>query len=196
MTEHAETDWEAIYEAERFRIPTRQLSPDVTRHFAWEGWSPDHKIPNQWLEHYARAFHFTDAEILAGRTARPMPVAGGVYFLFDGERCIYIGMTKCFRDRSEQHWESGKRWTSHAYIEVPIMHAEAVEAYYIRRFDPPLNNKYPLHRSYSDLVTKLRLGDDARVERRPRVVVISARPPPPIPERRLARHRPAAAPRP
>lgn len=167
-------DWEALYEAERFRAPVRELSPDVNRHFAWDGWSPTHKLPNKWLEHYAAAFHFTDAEILAGRTTRPMPTAGGVYFLFDGDDCIYVGKAKCLRDRAQQHWDSGKRWTSHAYIEVPMWHAEAVEAYYIRRIDPPLNNKYPPDRTYSDIVKKLGLGDDAPTQRKLRVIVISS----------------------
>lgn len=40
-------DWESLYEAERFRIPVRELSPDVTRNFAWEGWDREHKIPAQ-----------------------------------------------------------------------------------------------------------------------------------------------------
>lgn len=157
MTQHTETDWEAIYEAERFRVPVRQLSPDVTRHFAWEGWNLTHKIPIHWLEHYARAFHFTDGEILAARTTRPMPPASGVYFLFMDDKCIYIGQSKCLRDRAQQHLDSGRKWTSHAYIEVPKWHAETVESYYIRRIDPPLNNKYPPNRTYAHIVDRLGL---------------------------------------
>jgi hypothetical protein len=86
-----EIDWEAIYEAERFRLPARGLSPGVTRRFAWEGWDKEHKIPSQWLIHHARAFHFSDAEIFAARTTREMPATAGVYFLFDGDECIYVG---------------------------------------------------------------------------------------------------------
>ena len=154
-------DWQAIHDFERHRVPVRELSPVVDRRFAWEGWSESHRVPIKWLEHYASAFHFHDAELLAARTSADMPRASGVYFLFDGDDCIYIGQTQNFWDRSEQHKRNGMRWTAHAYIEVPKFHAEAVEAYYIRRIQPSLNAGYPRLRTYSDIVKELGLDKPA-----------------------------------
>lgn len=165
-------DWEAIYEAERFRLPVRELSPDVARHFAWEGWNNEHKIPAQWLIHHAQAFHFSDAEILAARTTRDMPATAGVYFLFDGNECIYVGQSQCLRDRAMQHRDGGKRWNSHSYIEVPAMHVKTVEAYYIRRIDPPLNNMFPPDRTYADIVRGLGLDGEPPAPIKQRVIVV------------------------
>ena len=154
-------DWQALHDYERYKVPVRELSPVVDRHFQWEGWSESHPVPIQWLEHYAAAFHFHDAELLAARTSLHMPRASGVYFLFDGDECIYVGQTQNFWDRSEQHKAKGVEWTSHAYIEVPKFHAKEVEAYYIRRIQPPLNADYPRLRTYSDIVERLDLDRSA-----------------------------------
>lgn len=151
------TDWQVIYDYERHRIPVRELSPIVDRNFAWEGWSEAHRVPIAWLEHYASAFHFHDAELLAGRTTADMPRTSGVYFLFDGDECIYVGQTQNFVERSEQHRRNGLLWTAHAYIEVPKFHAPAVEAYYIRRMRPVLNGSHPRLNTYSSIIDKLGL---------------------------------------
>lgn len=150
-------DYEALYEYERCRAPVRELCPRVTRHFLWEGWSQEHKVPIEWLEHYARCFHFSDAEIWAARIKEEFPSACGVYFLFDDEECIYVGQTYYFSTRAEQHRANRVAWTSHSYIEVPKFHAPAVEAYYIRRLEPALNTSIPRLRTYSDIVEKLGL---------------------------------------
>lgn len=154
-------DWEALYEQERQRVPVRQLCPGIRRHFGWEASNKEHKVPIEWLKHYALAFHFSDEEIFASRTTDAMPAASGVYFLFHESTCIYVGQTKCFRDRAEQHRDNGIRWTSHAYFEVPKFHAPAVEAYYIRRIKPPLNGHYPNDKLYSSIVEKLGLDREA-----------------------------------
>lgn len=182
-------DWSALYERERFQVPSRELSPRVKRHFAWEGWSKKHKIPAAWLTHYARAFHFSDEEILAARTKGDMPIAGGIYFLFQGDKCVYVGQTKCFWDRSQQHQKNGLHWESHAYFEAPKRHAKAIEAYYIRRMRPCFNSSFPNEVTYSELVDKLGLD-------RPRVAASMAPAAPTTPERTPAPCRPAAVPRP
>jgi hypothetical protein len=149
--------WGALYEQERNREPVRQISPGINRHFQWEAWNDRHKIPINWLEHYAPAFHFSDAEISSARTTDDMPAASGVYFLFNEEACIYVGQTQCFRDRAEQHKCNFVEWTSHAYIEVPKFFAPAVEAYYIRRIGPLLNTSHPADQTYSSIVENLGL---------------------------------------
>jgi hypothetical protein len=164
MAENSEAksiDWQAIYDLERHRVPVRELSPAVDRHFQWEGWSESHRVPIAWLTHYAPAFHFRDAELLAARTSVDMPRASGVYFLFDGDECIYVGQTQNFSERSEQHKRNGVQWTAHTYIEVPKFHAKEVEAYYICRIRPPLNADYPRLSTYSDMVKALGLDDRA-----------------------------------
>lgn len=155
--EQEKVDWEALYQFERTRVPVREVSPDVDRNFVWQGSDEQHPIPIEWLKHYASAFHFSDAEILAGRKTGDMPRASGVYFLFLGDQCFYIGQTGDFSARAEQHKRNGVEWTSHAYIEVPKFHAPVVEAYYIRRLKPPFNATYPPLRLYSDMVDELGL---------------------------------------
>lgn len=150
-------DWDAIYEYERCRQPVRQLCQDVHRHFTWQGADSQYKTPRDWLKHYASCFHFSDAEIWAARTTGSIPCAEGVYFLFDGDACIYVGQTHNFWDRFEQHKRNRMRWTSHVYMEVPKIHAPAVEAYYIRRLRPALNATSPSLSLYSNIVEKLGL---------------------------------------
>jgi hypothetical protein len=148
-------DYEALYESERYLIPVRRLCPGIDRSFAWHGANDQHKYPGDWLRYYASAFHFTDAEIWAARTTADMPSASGVYFLFDGEVCIYIGQTNNFFDRAVQHQRNRVRWTSHAYFEAPKMHAPDIEAYYIHRIKPILNSAYPSLDGYSRLIEAL-----------------------------------------
>ncbi|QOY96374.1 hypothetical protein IM543_11445 [Massilia sp. UMI-21] len=160
MPENSATDlayWEALYQRERYREPIRELSAGVDRHFQWDCANSTQKIPIKWLEHYARCFHFSDDEIRAARTASSMPQASGVYFLFRGDVCIYVGQSQNFAARAEQHERNGFEWTSHTYIEVPKFHAPAVEAYYIRRLSPPLNGYIPRLSTYFDIVKKLGL---------------------------------------
>jgi hypothetical protein len=150
-------DWQAVYDYETHRTPVRELSPEVDRNFQWSPSNSEHPIPIKWLEHYAPAFHFSDEEILAARTTIHMPRASGVYFLFHGDQCFYVGQTQNFFDRHEQHQRNGVEWTSHTYFEVPKFFAPAVEAYYIRRIKPQFNASYPPSCTYSDIVKKLRL---------------------------------------
>lgn len=150
-------DYEAIYEYERYLIPIRRLCPGIDRRFGWEGSNLHHKAPCDWLKHYAPAFHFCDAEIWAARTTADMPSASGVYFLFRGDVCIYIGQTGCLFDRAVQHKRNRLKWTSHAYFEAPKMHAPAIEAYYIRRLEPPLNSLISALTDYSSIVEELGL---------------------------------------
>jgi hypothetical protein len=156
-TEEKTIDWQALYDYERHRIPVRELCPDVQRHFQWAASNQFHKIPIKWLEHYARAFHFTDEEIWAARTTSEAPTASGVYFLFDGDECVYIGETQNFSQRMVQHMRNGMPRTSCTYFEAPKFHTPSIEAYYIRRINPVLNNLYPSLRSYSNIVERLGL---------------------------------------
>lgn len=156
-TERKVEDFQALYDYERHRIPVRELCPGTRRHFQWEESNPLHKVPIKWLEHYAPAFHFSNEELWASRTTVDMPSASGVYFLFDGDECVYIGQTQNFWDRMEQHKRNRMPWTSHTYIEVPKFHAPAVEAYYIRRLMPTFNGDHPRLRTYSDMVERLGL---------------------------------------
>lgn len=158
-------DWATLYEHERSREPVRQLCPGIDRHFQWEASNDQHKVPIDWLEHYASAFHFTDEELLAARSTADLPRASGIYFLFDGDECVYVGETKDVSQRLEQHLENGLWWTSHVYFEAPKFHARDIEAHYIRRINPRLNASCPPNRTYSDIVK--RLGLDRRREPAP-----------------------------
>lgn len=150
-------DWQASYDYERHRTPVRELSPEVDRNFEWLPSNTRYRVPIEWLAHYARCFHFTDEEIRAARTTRDMPRASGVYFLFDDDECIYVGQTKNFAERTIQHERNAVLWTSHAYFEVPKFFAADVEAYYIRRMKPSLNDSHPPTCTFSDIVKKLKL---------------------------------------
>jgi hypothetical protein len=150
-------DWQARYDYERHRAPARELSPEVDRDFEWLPSNREHKIPIDWLTHYARCFHFSDAEILAARKTGHMPRASGVYFLFRDDQCFYVGQTQNFFDRHEQHQRNGVEWTSHTYFEVPKFFAPDVEAYYIHRIRPQFNLSYPPSNFYSGIVKKLGL---------------------------------------
>lgn len=66
----------------------------------------------------------------------------GVYFLFLGRNCVYVGQSNNIfvRMRDHQLPRSGKKeFDSFSYIEVPPQSLDAVEAYYITLFNPSLN---------------------------------------------------------
>jgi hypothetical protein len=82
----------------------------------------------------------------------------GVYFLFLGRHCVYVGQsTNIFvRIRDHQLPRSGrKEFDSFTYIEVPPASLNAVEAYYITMFSPSLNTSMnPILKSTSPRDTK------------------------------------------
>lgn len=66
----------------------------------------------------------------------------GVYFLFLGRHCVYVGQSNNIfvRMRDHQLPRSGKKvFDSFSYIEVPPQSLDAIEAYYITLFSPSLN---------------------------------------------------------
>lgn len=66
----------------------------------------------------------------------------GIYFLFLGRNCVYVGQSNNIfvRMRDHQLPRSGKKvFDSFCYVEVPPESLDAVETYYITLFNPPLN---------------------------------------------------------
>ncbi len=66
----------------------------------------------------------------------------GVYFLFLGRRCVYVGQSRNIfvRMRDHQQPRNGKKeFDTFSYIEVPPESLDSVEAYYITLFSPKLN---------------------------------------------------------
>jgi hypothetical protein len=152
--------WERIENHERFRAPTREINPKVEeRYFKWEGKSEDHPIPNDWLRHHAEAFHFKIDELLAARSTdfKHLSHICGVYMYFEDDTCLYVGKSVDVMMRAVEHYRHGMRWDSHLCFEVPPVHVETVEAYYIHRLRPVLNTKYPSCDTYGKIVKELGL---------------------------------------
>jgi hypothetical protein len=71
---------------------------------------------------------------------KEIPSTSGVYRLYDGEECIYVGGTSNMRKRVSRH--EYKRLSSDVVTEfVPLEKIKEVEQYYIDTLQPRLNKK-------------------------------------------------------
>lgn len=78
----------------------------------------------------------------------PMSKEGGIYFLFDREKIVYIGVTSCIARRIGEH-SCGKDWKykklnfdSFAYIALEFktnVERLRIEQQYIRKYKPQYN---------------------------------------------------------
>ncbi len=88
------------------------------------------------------AFIVSQLDILRLKRYAASHALCGVYFLFLGRRCVYVGQSRNIfvRMRDHQLPRSGaKEFDTFSYIEVPPESLDAIEAYYITLFSPKLN---------------------------------------------------------
>lgn len=109
-----------------------------------------YRIPIEWLKANAKRFHFTEKQILDAAVKEfhapdlpPMARCYGIYFLIRNKEIVYVGMSRDIPGRIDQHKENGMPFDSFAWFEAPENFLRDIEAYYIRRIKPFLNNDYP-----------------------------------------------------
>lgn len=115
-----------------------------------------YRIPDDWLEANARRFHFTDDQIINAAVAEfeapNLPTCArcyGIYFLIEDKRIIYVGQSTSIDNRIHRHRKNGVCFDSFTWFEAPELYLKTIEAYYIRRIDPPLNNDFPLYNKFA-----------------------------------------------
>lgn len=120
-----------------------------------------YRAPYKWLEANARRFHFTDARIIAEAVTEfhapnlpPMARCYGVYFLINGCDIVYIGQSTDIPGRILTHRKNGVDFDRFTWFEAPELYLRAIEAYYIRRIQPPLNWDWPKDSQYSEHAEK------------------------------------------
>lgn len=107
-------------------------------------------IPCDWIVANAARFYVTTQQILEaalpdfidpepGRRCR----LWAVYFLIRGGEIVYVGQSSCLESRLVQHRENGKAFDAVAWMEVPALFIDSIEAFYIWRCNPIYNNKWP-----------------------------------------------------
>jgi len=74
-----------------------------------------------------------------------------VYFLFNNDELVYIGMSKNVFYRIKTHLlEKSKIFTNWAYIELPINDLSNIEAMFIKKYMPIYNNDVTARRARID----------------------------------------------
>jgi predicted GIY-YIG superfamily endonuclease len=75
-------------------------------------------------------------------TAARIPIdASFIYFLFDGDTCVYVGQTRGLTQRISQHKAMGKQFTHYSHLQCEKERATLMEAVYISRHAPKYNVK-------------------------------------------------------
>lgn len=95
----------------------------------------------EWFDAHWREWVVCPAELEA-RAGDPKAVTKGpgVYFLFDGDRIVYVGMAANVRRRLGEHVrEQTAPVVRAAVVECPRCWLPHVETYYITLYQPPLN---------------------------------------------------------
>lgn len=115
-----------------------------------------YRIPDDWLKANASRFHFTDDQIINAAVAEfeapNLPTYArcyGIYFLIEDKQIIYVGLSTCIDSRLHRHRKNGVGFDSFTWLEAPELYLKTIEAYYIRRIDPPLNNDFPLDNKFA-----------------------------------------------
>lgn len=107
-------------------------------------------IPCDWITANASRFYFTNKQII--EAAKPEFVdprqelscrLWAVYFLICNGEIVYVGQSSNLERRLEQHVESGKVFDAITWFEAPKWFLSDIEAYYIWRCNPVLNNTWP-----------------------------------------------------
>lgn len=136
-----------------------------------------YRIPNEWLRANAKRFHFTDQQILDAAVTEfhapdlpPMARCYGIYFLISNKEIIYVGMSKSIDERIDMHRKNRMPFDSFSWFEAPELYLRAIEAYYIHRIQPPLNNDYPIAYGFRELGAQF--DTEPPKKREPKVIVV------------------------
>jgi len=93
----------------------------------------------------------------------------GVYFLFDGNECIYVGQSRHVHVRVREHRTNNsakKTFDSYAFLPVALKDLDAIEAHYIALMRPRLNDSLnpdrPRSKSWRSVLQK-KLHDTQQV---------------------------------
>ena len=89
-------------------------------------------------------YEFADKRIR--KTIRPFPLADlvtvpCVYFLMDGEECVYVGKTVSLPSRIYDHIKSEKKFESVYYLEISETEYEYIEGVIISSLKPKYNKQ-------------------------------------------------------
>lgn len=84
------------------------------------------------------------SELAAKRQPASSVSICGVYFLFDGNRIVYVGQSTNVLGRIGTHAQAGKKFDSFSYMEVEKDQLSEAELAYIQDFRPPLNRQFGL----------------------------------------------------
>lgn len=77
----------------------------------------------------------------------PEAAAVGIYFLFDGEQCVYVGQSRQVHTRVREHRARLKgRFTTYAWIPCRLEELDGLEREYIELLQPPLNTMWTFER--------------------------------------------------
>jgi hypothetical protein len=112
-------------------------------------------IPCNWITANASRFYFTNKQILAAAQPNfidPNPDGycrlRAVYFLIKESEIVYVGQSSDLGGRIERHRKTGKVFDSLTWFEAPQLFIDDIEAYYIWRCNPILNNKWPTYAEF------------------------------------------------
>jgi hypothetical protein len=123
-------------------------------------------VPIDWLRANVKRWYFTDEQIIAAAkpefddsTSHRWCPQHGVYFLILEGRIMYVGMSTHVVQRLIQHDAKGMPCDSVTFFHAPEIFLDDIEAYYIWRIKPPLNNKYPIRYYYHKYVEEMLSND-------------------------------------
>lgn len=111
-------------------------------------WEHTGQAPIEWFKENFSRFIFSPQHIVKKSVPYELndgPNKGGVYFLLDKNKIVYIGVSNSIYRRLVQHFNKKLPFTHYwCFGGMPEMFVEAIESYYIHKFKPSLNEKYPI----------------------------------------------------
>ena len=111
------------------------------------GWKETGQTPIEWFKENFPNFIFSCEHILNNVVPYELndgPNCGGIYFLAQQNRLVYVGISNAIYRRLIQHHQNGLKFTHYwCFGGMPEMFVEAIESYYINKLSPPLNEKLP-----------------------------------------------------
>jgi len=108
-------------------------------------------IPEEWFKRHGTSLIIDHKYILD--TGKPYnfgdgPVESGIYFLIN-DNIDYVGISKNPYMRLIQHLKNGLVFKSYSFIGgMPDLFIDEYESFYIHKYKPVLNQKYPLLHGY------------------------------------------------
>jgi hypothetical protein len=161
--------------ATSYAVPPAVLNVALHEHDTMPCQDDIYRIPDDWLGANTRRFYFTTQQII--EAAKPQfsgdscsverwsdyPAVCGIYFLVANKKIVYVGMSNLIPRRIFRHRDNGMSFDSLAWFEAPTMYIKDIEAYYIWRCNPPMNNKWPNSGHFGDAA---KLLDEKHGEKR------------------------------